>query len=247
MGTPGFMICPTAVQPKLSHTSPHTELENLAKGNYAACMGSGTYLEGIDGSAETDAMLGQTGRVDRSDRSGSHAGNRGLITVRVKQVPPKASRTEHVYVTRGVWRLGRGYGVKARRIHDGTSRTMMLSEVLAVDGKGRIAGASDDIRGVWVTASMGGSNYSHKTTPNSTVKDRINGCELDANDLPRRSRLSCVEQSATGPTAGDTFADARSEHRGGVLAASADGAVHFYGNDIDPDVWSALGTRANGD
>ena len=41
MGTPSFMVCPAAAQPKLPHTSLHTQLENLAKGNYAACMGSG--------------------------------------------------------------------------------------------------------------------------------------------------------------------------------------------------------------
>jgi hypothetical protein len=94
---------------------------------------------------------------------------------------------------------------------------------------------------------MGGSTYSHFTTPNSKVKDRINGCEVDARDLPSGRRLECVEQSATGTAAGDTFAAARSQHIGGVFAATADGAVHFYSNEISPSVWSALATRQGQD
>ena len=243
MGTPSFMVCPAAAQPKLPHTSLHTQLENLAKGNYAACMGSGTYLEAIDGSEEVDAILNQDDGVTPGEpREQRRVLKRGVITVAaVGRVPYEGAD----YVYEGSWQRAHGKGVKLRRIRDGASKTMMLSEVLAVDGDGRIGGVSDDIRGVWATPSMGGSTYSHKTTPNSAIKDQINGCERDAADYPAGSRLLCMEQPAIGPLAGDTFAAARSSHHGGVMAARADTSVQFYVNEVDPDVWFALGTRAD--
>ena len=236
--TPGYLICPAATRAKLPHSSVSTQLDDLEKGNYAACLGSGTYLESIDGSVELDELL-QQGNPSSNTRPD---GKRGVITVVIVPPPNPGPLWDP-----GLWQFGYGRGTKLRKIVDGKSKTVILSEVLAVDGKGSIASASDDIRGAWLTPSMGGSTYSHKTTPNSAVKDQINGCESDAKDLPPGSRLNCVQQPATGPTAGDTFAAARSEHVGGVMAAMADGSIKFYSNDINPDVWAALGTRAGGE
>ena len=44
-----------------------------------------------------------------------------------------------------------------------------------------------------------------------------------------------------------TFANASSQHPGGVNALMADGSVHFIKNSISPNIWWALGTRANGE
>ncbi|WP_417733975.1 H-X9-DG-CTERM domain-containing protein [Rosistilla oblonga] len=38
-----------------------------------------------------------------------------------------------------------------------------------------------------------------------------------------------------------------SRHRGGVQAVLVDGHVKFFAETIDPQVWSALGTRNNGE
>jgi hypothetical protein len=95
---------------------------------------------------------------------------------------------------------------------------------------------------------MGGSTYSHRTTPNSPVRDRINSCEDDApQDIPANSLLLCEQQSSSGQSAGNTWAAARSQHNGGVVAGRADGSVGFYSDDIDKLVWWALGTRAGND
>jgi prepilin-type processing-associated H-X9-DG protein len=40
---------------------------------------------------------------------------------------------------------------------------------------------------------------------------------------------------------------ASSYHTGGVNVAMCDGSVHFVAGDIDPAVWTALGTRAGGE
>jgi hypothetical protein len=46
--TQSYMLCPSAPKIEQPHESLQTALENLAKGNYAACLGSSTYLHSID-------------------------------------------------------------------------------------------------------------------------------------------------------------------------------------------------------
>jgi prepilin-type processing-associated H-X9-DG protein len=46
---------------------------------------------------------------------------------------------------------------------------------------------------------------------------------------------------------GNMVAPAGSRHTGGVNAVMGDGAVIFYKDSINPDIWLALGTRAAGD
>jgi prepilin-type processing-associated H-X9-DG protein len=40
---------------------------------------------------------------------------------------------------------------------------------------------------------------------------------------------------------------ARSLHTGGVNVALCDGSTRFISNNVDPTVWSAMGTRAGGE
>jgi hypothetical protein len=94
MGTPEFMICPGAVPARLPHASPRTQLENLAKGNYAACLGSGTYLEGIDRSSEVDRMLNIRPAADWGAGKGRDlVPKRGIMTVSVQRVPVRDAPT----------------------------------------------------------------------------------------------------------------------------------------------------------
>ena len=186
LGTPEFMLCPSAPTAIKPHHSGTTAYENLAKGNYAACLGSGTYLESIDNSKVVDEILEQSPTSPLSptvDTQKVRRLKRGVLTVNV--IPPRV-RGENAAGNRGMWKFGHGKGVKIRKIKDGTSKSIVVSEVLTVDGRaGNDATKSEDIRGTWVTASMGGSTYSHMTTPNSTTPDQINGCEDDApTDIP---------------------------------------------------------------
>ena len=69
--------------------------------------------------------------------------------------------------------------------------------------------------------------------PNSTVADRVYRCK-DA------TAPDCI-------SVGDDINKrnlARSYHPGGVLAAMADGSVHFVSESIDVVLWKALATRA---
>jgi prepilin-type N-terminal cleavage/methylation domain-containing protein len=246
-GTPNFMLCPSAPAATKKHNTGTTSFENMAKGNYAACLGSGTYLESIDGSAAVEDLFEQT-PTDDLNPPRIRKLLRGVITVSVIKNPSGAGG-ENDAKNKGIWKFGRGKGTKGRKIKDGTSKTMVVSEVLTVDGKsGSDITSSEDIRGVWTTASMGGSTYSHRTLPNSTIKDKINGCEDDAPaDIPVGSLLLCESQSPSGRSGGDTYASARSQHNGGVVAARADGSVGFYTNDTDQVIWWAYGTRSAND
>ena len=247
LGTPDFMVCPSAPAATKPHSSGTTALENLAKGNYAACLGSGTYLESIDSSTDVDAILEQT-PLDGQTPPRVRKLLRGVISVAVIKNPTN-TRGENAAANKGIWKFGRGKGTKTRKIKDGTSKTIVVSEVLTVDGRaGGDATKSEDIRGAWVSPSMGGSTYSHLTLPNSTQPDKINGCENDVpTDIPAGSLLICQDQSPSGRSAGDTWAAARSKHNGGVVAGRADGSVGFYTSDTNKVVWWALGTRAAND
>jgi prepilin-type N-terminal cleavage/methylation domain-containing protein len=246
-GAPEFMSCPSAPVANKKFETGTVSLENMCKGNYAACLGSGTYLESIDGSSQVEDLLEAT-PMDTQDPPRTRKLLRGVITVAVIRNPTGA-RSENSAADKGIWKFGRGKGTKTRRIKDGTSKSIVVSEVLTVDGRaGSDATKSEDIRGVWTTASMGGSTYSHLYPPNSTVHDRINACEDDApQDIPANSLLLCEQQSVGGRSGGETWASARSQHNGGVVAGRADGSVGFYSSDTDKLVWWALGTRAAND
>ena len=86
LGTPDFMVCPSAPSATKPHQSGTTALENLAKGNYAACLGSGTYLESIDNSSDVDDILEQT-PMDGQTPPRVRKLLRGVITVAVVKNP----------------------------------------------------------------------------------------------------------------------------------------------------------------
>ena len=259
--TPDFIKCPSAPEAQRLHEAGQTCHEKLAKGNYAASLGSGSYVESIEGNKELE---------DRQLRNGgdqSYAAakrSRGVITVRM--IPgwkEKAQQGDNV--NKGIWKFAHGKGTKSNQIKDGTSKTVIVSEVLTVDdteGSGRRF--SLDMRGVWTSPTMGASVYTHghpasasdrtvrvTLLPNSLgsedakLIDNINACPTKS--IPPDSPLICQRVAPQGRRAGDTWAAARSAHPGGVIAGRADGSVGFYPDGTDENVWYALGTRQAGD
>ena len=115
-----------------------------------------------------------------------------------------------------------------RKITDGLSKTLMLSET--VQGQGR------DLRGFswwgW------GAGFETLLTPNSAQPDVMQQavyCDDSVTTNP-----PCTGQSSVLPM----HAAARSRHTGGVHAVLCDGAVNFFSDDIFFEVWQALGTAA---
>jgi prepilin-type N-terminal cleavage/methylation domain-containing protein/prepilin-type processing-associated H-X9-DG protein len=112
-------------------------------------------------------------------------------------------------------------------IVDGTSNTMLLSEV--------VVGQGQDLRGFswWGDAAT----FEAFSTPNSAFPDVL------------FSPLYCINQSPNPPCTSATTAlpemfAARSRHPGGVNVATADGSVHFIKNSINLQSWRGLSTAA---
>ena len=141
--------------------------------------------------------------------------------------------------TDGYFRIqGKWTGRKLREITDGTSDTIMVSELLA--GKADISDGSDvDLRGLWIMTWMGMSMYTHFHTPNTSAGDAVEHCVPEI-DMPCNLQARADQQMAG-------YAAARSQHPGGVMAVSGDGHVGFYSDSIDLFVWRALATYAGND
>jgi prepilin-type N-terminal cleavage/methylation domain-containing protein len=127
-------------------------------------------------------------------------------------------------------------------VSDGTSNTLMMSEILtpAFDGSG--GAAFRDSRGdAMNNAGDARWAFHSSVTPNSSSPDRNNDCGVSTN-VPLQN-LPCIV--ATGST-GVGIA-ARSKHTGGVSVLLADGSVHFVSSNIDLINWRAMATIANGE
>jgi hypothetical protein len=209
-------------------------LAHLSKGNYAACFGGNTMLNAVPPDS--------TNPVNPDPQ---YAGMFGMVTIR--KYPVGA-------------RLGKGFSVA--KITDGTSNTVMLSEILtwndtneqgfpADDG---VAQGNDDWRGVWMIPGIGASAFSGKFPPNCKGQrpdfrpdspsidcgDLIPACGTGLMQTAAALDIPCREDQGTG----NTWASARSFHVEGVNAAMGDGSVTFVSDDIEADIWHAMCTRA---
>ena len=139
---------------------------------------------------------------------------------------------------------------KLRHFKDGTSKTIIGSEVIAgLDDIYEGAGSSDavwDTRGAYAWVMMGSHCYTHKNTPNSSAGDTTwynPGQDVECVHDPANG-LPCT---TTGGTTSDRFqAATRSRHPGGVNTVFGDGHVRFILDDIDLITWQLLGGIADG-
>jgi prepilin-type N-terminal cleavage/methylation domain-containing protein/prepilin-type processing-associated H-X9-DG protein len=123
----------------------------------------------------------------------------------------------------------RGRPQRLSAIRDGTSTTLMLSEV--IQGQGR------DLRGNtwWGT----GSGFVTSLRPNDSAPDlswsNANWCNPNPPNPPCSFRTSVYVFGA------------RSWHTGGVNVVMCDGSTRFVTNDIGAAVWQALSTTRGGE
>lgn len=124
---------------------------------------------------------------------------------------------------------------KISQITDGTSHTMMMSELLVPLGD-----SSVDMRGDFFSTDAGGYLFTTINTPNSSVPDVCgwNWCE----SLPEYN-LPCT---ATGDINRITMAP-RSRHPGGVNVLMCDSSVQFMLDDVSVATFKALGSSQGGE
>jgi prepilin-type N-terminal cleavage/methylation domain-containing protein/prepilin-type processing-associated H-X9-DG protein len=127
-----------------------------------------------------------------------------------------------------------GRQVKIAEITDGTSNTLMASEIIQGD-----QGAGADLRGLtWWGGSAGFTTF---RLPNSkTDQDVITGgiCGATPPNPP------CTTTSTSTQS---RLVVARSRHTGGLNASMCDGSVRFIPSTISYAVWQALGTAWGND
>lgn len=119
-----------------------------------------------------------------------------------------------------------GRPVKLHKIQDGSSNTLMASEV--------ISGVGNDLRGL--TWWGPGAGFTTALRPNDSQPD-----------LSWSDSSWCNSSNPNPPcafrTSGYVFG-ARSRHPGGVNVVMCDGSERFINNDIGPPIWQALSTTS---
>lgn len=123
-------------------------------------------------------------------------------------------------------------------VTDGTSKTVMLSEIITGEGS---YDNTADLRGCWWVDQ--GVMYSHWLTPNSPQKDPMN--VMFVPPPPSKRNLPSLEIVPGGW--GAMMPAARSNHPGGVVAAYADGSTHFMADAVSSKVWTAMGSMDGGE
>jgi prepilin-type N-terminal cleavage/methylation domain-containing protein len=131
------------------------------------------------------------------------------------------------------------------QIEDGTSTTLMMSEVVVPRGTVPFGGIYAQ-----TMLSEAGQIFTGYNPPNSTVPDAI-GYGRDGALGAGRANARYLDAGIPPPISlgGSplrTHIAARSKHTGGVNASRCDGAVGFYSDTIGEVVWRALTTAAGG-
>jgi prepilin-type processing-associated H-X9-DG protein len=149
-------------------------------------------------------------------------------------------------------RIGQGKGTRLEAISDGSSNTIMFSEVLPFDQALDAASTSSpsgrnlDGRGAVLLPAAGGNMFTTTNTPNSSTPDTMAFCDprIPATIGTAPNPLSCV---AVNPSEPNQWASARSRHTGGVNVCLADGSVRFVSNGVNLITWRAMGTKNGGE
>jgi prepilin-type N-terminal cleavage/methylation domain-containing protein/prepilin-type processing-associated H-X9-DG protein len=128
--------------------------------------------------------------------------------------------------------------VGLRHITDGSSNTMIIGELLK--------GLSDDrdYRGVHWYDHVGTSQIFTTNPPNSPKADWLfpSWCTNSTNQP--ELNLPCRPGRADGS---NNHAASRSRHPGGVHVGMADGSARFAGEDVDLEIWQAMGSINQGE
>jgi prepilin-type N-terminal cleavage/methylation domain-containing protein/prepilin-type processing-associated H-X9-DG protein len=140
------------------------------------------------------------------------------------------------------------YQCRFAQITDGTSNTLLMSEVIVAKQDNNQGGAgvwqNGDFRGhIWHDATM--SSPSHCPNlfmtingPNSTVPDNALCGTITNTD----TKMPCVNTSTA-----TRVNSARSRHPSGVNASMSDGSVRFVADSINLLAWRAYGTMDGGE
>jgi len=138
------------------------------------------------------------------------------------------------------WLSSNGFGAfvpyrkKITDITDGTSSTLMMSEI-------RLPRSDDmpDVRGD-VFNDQGFHWFMAVNTPNAGIDHSSNACPASSTDANYDTTMPCLK-------VGDNYGSARSRHTGGVNVARCDGSVSFTRDSINLATWQAMASINSGE
>jgi prepilin-type N-terminal cleavage/methylation domain-containing protein/prepilin-type processing-associated H-X9-DG protein len=114
-------------------------------------------------------------------------------------------------------------------ITDGTSKTLLMSEIIVSKADGDDTSRGDIINDAWNAASV---QFMTRNTPNGGT-DQTSRCKNDDPQAP------CI-------AGWDYNVSARSRHSGGVGVVMCDGAVRFVTDNVSLTTWQQLGNMNDG-
>ena len=187
-----------------------------------------TFLCPSDGMGGTLHNHGSSGRLFARGNYAGFFGNRDYGTAYGR----RTSTVAHEPAA-----FGFNVGVRIADISDGTSSTMAFGEILTGTG------SDGDHRGVHWYDHVATSQIFTKFPPNTPSPDIMSWWCLDGgpNNQPARN-LPC--QAGDNQSLMWDTAASRSRHPGGVQVVLCDGSVHFITQDVDVNVWQAMGSIA---
>jgi prepilin-type processing-associated H-X9-DG protein len=125
-----------------------------------------------------------------------------------------------------------------RHITDGSSNTMVIGEVLKGISNDR------DYRGVHWYDHVGTSQIFTRNPPNSPNPDYLYASWCNGLVNKPELNLPCRPGKVDGS---NNHAATRSRHSGGVHIGMADGSARYTSEDVDLEVWQALGSINHGE
>ncbi len=179
------------------------------------------------------------GNADYEQAIGSGGNNPNTLTG-PGTIPPNVAA---VFAIRGPFRVNSPSNSPTafamRDILDGTSNTMMASEV-KIGPNALTSTTKTDARGDIWGEGKDAYMYTAATPPNSQIIDQLDGTTGCPNSTPA---LPCL--ASTGSQA--EFNAARSYHAGGVNVTFCDGSVKFVKDSVNLITWRAISTKDGGE
>jgi prepilin-type N-terminal cleavage/methylation domain-containing protein len=154
---------------------------------------------------------------------------------------------------------------KVSKLSDGSSKTLLMSEVLVLPETAGWGGPYSDAQ-----TALGGQVFTGYKTPNAqgasnadalcrqgewwaNVRDGWSSQKLPLSAAGTPAQPVAVPAGAPADSYTDSnghkqqYVVARSKHRGGVTASRCDGSVAYVADEVDPSLWNALTSAGGGD
>ena len=199
------------------------DLYDFNKGWQAQIQLVGQVIPAFQCPSDTSRVMDQSDGPG-GDRKGSYGLNWGVNTVPTPFVPKGKLKAP----------FSHDYGARFGEISDGTSKTLLMMEMIQAPSDG---GGIDRRARIW-NPTGGTYQLLARAAPNASTPDLSRCVNLPAIGLP------CVNNNGA---AGDSYMMSRSRHQGGVMAALCDGSVQFVTDNIDLTAWKAASSINGGE